>query len=240
MQLFCLPYAGGSRVIFKKIIPFLTNDIETHIIEYPGHGMRINEPYATSWKELIEDVKKQITSIRNFKYPFCILGYSMGAVIAYELIQYALEENPSHVFLCARGCGKNYDYPRKPKTEKEFQKELKKMGGLDIKICDNERLINFFARPAYIDYCLLSKYQYQRDKGNPQINLSIIYCEKDTPYEDVEEWKNRTNGEVTFYQLGENHFFINECEEQISRIINDTIKGGYDVITKNRDCSSGL
>lgn len=46
IQLFCLPFAGGSAGFYNNFKPYLRENIELIAIELKGHGCRIAEPYA--------------------------------------------------------------------------------------------------------------------------------------------------------------------------------------------------
>lgn len=45
MILFCLPYAGGSEVIYYKWKEYLSSLIQLEPIEHRGRGMKINEGF---------------------------------------------------------------------------------------------------------------------------------------------------------------------------------------------------
>lgn len=220
IQLFCLPFAGGSRASFKQLESMLEPSIDVFTIEYPGRATRIDEPFADSWESLMEDVKKQIKDHRISSLPFAILGYSMGTAIAYEMLQFRLDEKPIHAFLCARGCGGQFDIPGELKSKDEFAQELKKLGGMDERILKDRRFLNLFMCPVYEDYKLLNQYYYKPDKGLPEMDFTVFYCEKDTPYDTVQQWQNRTTGSVEYFEMGENHFFINSDCEEMAHIIN--------------------
>lgn len=220
VQLFILPYAGGSAAAFKGLAGLLSSEIDTVIIEYPGRGRRIQELFADSWKMLVEDTKLQILDRRNRNIPFAVLGYSMGTALAYELIQHGLEEKPVHAFLCARGAGDRFDKSAGMATHEEFILEMRMLGGIDKRIENDMRLIKYFTKPAYEDYRLLQEYIYQAELGMPECNFTVFYCEKDTPYSEVAMWKTRTTGTVTFHEMGKNHFFLLSDAEKMADVIN--------------------
>ena len=223
MQLFCLPFAGGSRASFNQLEYLLEPSIDVYTIEYPGRATRINEPFASSWENLMKDVKKQIIDQRIREVPFAILGYSMGTAIAYEMLQFRLDEKPIHAFLCARGCGGQFDVPGEIKSKEKFAEEIEQLGGMDEKITKNKRLLKYFIGPVYEDYKLLNQYYYKKDKGMPEVDFTILYCEKDTSYDMVRQWKHRTKGRVEYYEMGENHFFIHDCVHKMTNIICNTL-----------------
>lgn len=86
IKLFCLPYAGGSSVIFNSWKQYIDPSIELVPIELAGRGKRINEPLYNGVNDAVEDVfgliKNKITDT-----PYALFGHSMGGMISYELAQ---------------------------------------------------------------------------------------------------------------------------------------------------------
>ena len=93
VQLFCIPFAGGSASSFKELCSFFDTSIDVYLIEYPGHGMRLREPFSETMDDLVQDAKKQIETNRIPGIPFVLFGYSMGAEVAFDLAQFVLRKN---------------------------------------------------------------------------------------------------------------------------------------------------
>ena len=55
IQLFILPYAGGSTAAFKKLTDLIDPSVDVITVEYAGRGTRAKEPLATSIWSLLED-----------------------------------------------------------------------------------------------------------------------------------------------------------------------------------------
>ncbi|MCD8109529.1 MAG: hypothetical protein LUE14_05450 [Clostridiales bacterium] len=88
----------------------------------------------------------QIVENRDHSLPYVILGYSLGTAIAYDLIQYGMEEKPAYAFLCARA---SLDLYAKTKSfalleEDAFVREIQKMGGVDKRILNNRRFLEIY------------------------------------------------------------------------------------------------
>jgi Predicted thioesterase involved in non-ribosomal peptide biosynthesis len=227
IQLFCVPFAGGNRAVFRNLSLQLNDEVDAVLLEYPGHGVRSKEAFCTTIEELKEDVKKQININRKENIPYSILGYSMGSIVTYELVSDLWNaengsEVPTHVFLCANEALSNYN-PRinlSEMTKDEIQKKLISMGGIDERILKDQRFSRIFLRPVEADYQVLEKYSFNKDRRNPKLDCSIFYSENDTSFDQVEDWRNLFDGSVDFYELGENHFFIREHSEEMANVIN--------------------
>lgn len=206
----------------------MADEIELVLIEYPGHDSRISEDFCGNMDELIKDVLEQIIQNRKENLPFAILGYSMGSILAYELLcnvynsRTNLIGNPEHLFLCAIEALSNF----KPRIDfesmdrKKYIDILINMGGIEERILKNERFLDVFLQPVKADYGLLSRYSFRKKAIIPKVNCSIIFSNKDIPYYKVKDWKCLINGSVDFFELGDNHFFINQCAKDLAGLIN--------------------
>lgn len=222
IQLFCLPYAGGGASAFRELCGYLDQSIDAQMIEYPGRGRRRGDPFLETMDGLIADVKRQIEVCRMQNLPFVILGYSMGVEIAFDLAQFVLDEKPKHLFFAAREAirfeTKGHDYALL--DGEHFINKIVEFGGLDEKILSNPRFCDIYMRQIYADYKLLHQYVFKPDYGKLSSDLTVFYCEKDTPFAQIETWKEHTVGETDFYEMGNNHFFIQQYAKEMAQIIN--------------------
>lgn len=103
IELFCFASAGGSVSMYNELEKNLASKINMIPVELPGRGRRFTEPLKNSMEEVVEDCYQQIITKINGTY--ALLGYSMGAWIAYELY-YRLKnrgiDSPCHIFICAQ------------------------------------------------------------------------------------------------------------------------------------------
>ena len=229
VQLFCLPFAGGSRSTFDKFKTYLREDIEIIQIEYPGHDSRIKEKLCENMEELIEDAYRQIANKRDVKLPYALLGYSMGSIVVYEILCKIWNSStnvmgvPFYVFFCAIEALSNF----KPRiyfddmSHEEIIYILKNMGGINESILKDNRFLEAFLRPVKADYRILADYGFDK-AGNklPDVDCSILFSSNDIPYAKVEGWEELTLGSVEFFELGNNHFFINDCPENMAELVN--------------------
>lgn len=226
IQLFILPFAGGSAAAFTELSSLLAEWIEVYVIEYPGRGSRLSEPFCDTMEDLIEDSKKQIETLRKAELPFALMGYSIGVEVSFDLAQYALDEKPEYVFFAAREAihydTAGHDYVLL--KEDDFQKKIIDFGGIDERVIKNKRFLNIYMRPVHADYKLLNQYIYKKEKGKLGCDMTVFYCEKDTPYEKVKEWETHTEGEIDYFELGENHFFIRKYAREMAEIINQKLR----------------
>jgi medium-chain acyl-[acyl-carrier-protein] hydrolase len=83
LQLFCLPYAGGSSQMFRAWERFFSRDVSLSLVHLPGRAQRIQEPPFKRLKPLVDAVADAI--IDRLPDAFAFWGHSMGALIILNL-----------------------------------------------------------------------------------------------------------------------------------------------------------
>ncbi len=227
LQLFILPYAGGSVSSFKRLTDLIDDRIDVVTVEYAGRGTRVKDNFSSSIWELINDSIEFCRERRNPDIPYSIMGYSMGSILAYEIvIRKALEGKLSHLFISAEISPKDrFLELRKVEnpTEEYILQRAKGLGGLDERMLNNKRFAEIYIKPMLSDYRLLFEYRFDDHNEKIYVDTTFFYCEKDTPFETVIKWNALIEGQFDFHEFGENHFFINQHYEEMARIINGSL-----------------
>lgn len=225
LQLFLLPFAGGSSVSFKKLTALLDSRIESITIEYAGRMTRRGEPYIDNYECFLMDVAKQIYKQKKSEIPYAVFGYSLGSVLIYDLLsQNLLGGSPVHAFVCAKGSlfDRNKDKDDNERSENDFIQEIAMLGGTDERILKNERFHEIFLRPVKADFAVWEQYVYK--EGKIPCDATAIYSEKDPAAYGVHDWSKIVEGSVCYYEMGSNHFFINQYWQRVAEIINEQLK----------------
>lgn len=227
IQLYILPYAGGSVAAFKRLTDLLDEKIEVITVEYAGRGTRIKEPLAENICEMYEDVVDYCKKRRIVEKPFAILGYSMGSILAYEMIaRKSIPGQLKHFFVAAEVSPRyRSDALQRIRTVSDeiILKRVKKLGGMDESLINDKRFIDIYLRPMISDCRNFFGYRYADNKEVIQTNTSVFYCQQDTPLSEVKKWSELINGTFDYYELGHNHFFINDHYKEMASIINRTL-----------------
>ena len=227
MQLFILPYAGGSIAAFKRLTDLIDDRIDVVTIEYAGRGTRAKENLATSIWNLLDDAIAYCREKRNPDIPFSVMGYSMGSVLAYEMVaRKALEGELRHLFISAEVSPKDRSLElRKVEnpTEERILERARRLGGLNERMLKNKRFADIYIKPMLSDYRLFFEYRFGDHNDKINVDTTFFYCEKDTAFADIQKWKELIDGQFDFHEFGENHFFINQYYEEMARVINDTL-----------------
>ncbi|HEX3044655.1 MAG TPA: thioesterase domain-containing protein [Bacillota bacterium] len=227
IKLFCLPYAGGSAMVYTKWRKYLNPWITLHPVEMAGRGKRFQIPLYQSFPEAVDDLCRMIQPELLHHNPYAFFGHSMGSFLVYELTRKLIALNypePAHLFLSGR-------YPPHIKKEEkvyhllpeeEFRKEILEMGGTPPEVFEHQELLDIFLPILRADYKILETYESPACEtrfGCP-ITTLLGDQDKDVSKDDMEQWRDYTTNQFDSYQFDGGHFFINEKTEAVVKIIN--------------------
>ena len=57
------------------------SDVDVLVVEYPGHGRRINERFRSSIEQISAEI---VDALEQLHAPFALCGHSMGSLVAFE------------------------------------------------------------------------------------------------------------------------------------------------------------
>jgi medium-chain acyl-[acyl-carrier-protein] hydrolase len=227
--LFCIPYAGGSAVIFNKWKQYLDPNIELIPVELAGRGRRIHEGLYKDVSEVTEDVFKLIKE-KIVESPYALFGHSLGSMISYELAQkirsLCLPE-PVHIFFSGRSAPHSKRNDRKIyhlMNDENFKKEIIQLGGTPSEFFEHPELMELFIPFLKNDFRLAEMEMH--DTTIRPFNRSItVFLGKDddlTP-EQIDGWKKHTNQVCNVHYFNGGHFFLHHETEQIVKAINKAL-----------------
>ncbi|WP_410984479.1 thioesterase II family protein [Bacillus cereus] len=227
IKLFCIPFAGGSAVVYSKWKKLMAPFIEVNEVELAGRGRRMNEPLIENMEEMVEDI---YYSIKDYiTEPYAIFGHSMGGLLTYELCHKLQKEgypDPVHVFVSGRKAPQLkarrkiiHDLPNE-----EFISEILKYDGMDKSIFENKELADIFLPILKADFKLIETYEFNAPFNLLNSDISVFHGidDKAVDFEELSHWSEVTKKESKIYTFPGGHFFINEYTEQVVNKINET------------------
>jgi surfactin synthase thioesterase subunit len=226
INLFCLPFAGGSKYSYRgytEIAPQFLNIIP---IEIPGRGSRFKENLLTDIDKMVDDVFNQISD--RLSHPYAIYGHSMGSLIGYLLTKKIIKENlnqPLHLFFtgCVGPSVRNKETKRHLLPKDQFLQKIKELGGSPDEILNEPELMGFFEPILRADFQAVETYEYEEPIAfNIPIDI-VIGIEERATYEGALAWQKETTYPVEIRQFPGKHFFIFEYEHEIIKIISSKL-----------------
>ncbi|WP_246628353.1 thioesterase II family protein [Paenibacillus oenotherae] len=228
MQLFCLPYAGGSAAVYKKWSDCLESWIELVPIELSGRGNRFNLPFYSTIKEAVDDVQQQIVSCLKPNTPYAIWGHSMGALLSYEaahsLSQSGVRQ-PDHLFVSGSSAP---NHRKKEKNlhnldDEEFMRELKELQGTPADFFENKELVELFLPIIRNDFKISEQYIYEAPSAKLRTNISVLYGNEEKFINKIHAWSEHTEKECRYHEFQGGHFFIFDHIPKVTDLINGSL-----------------
>ena len=212
LQLFCFPYAGGNVDFYKKWKNVSTHGFDIELIEYPGRGRKIREPFAKDFSRMVDILCEEVEEKINGEFSF--FGHSLGAIVAYEVAKKLKREKgmvPVCVFLS--GCPAPHcitdKYSMNDLSDDEFISKVVSLGGIPKELCDQPDLLKSFLPTLRHDFAILDTYSpLNEDISSVPIITFAGDCDSKVSASQVKEWKGYTNSLFDCYVLKGNHFFI--------------------------------
>ncbi|MBU2699295.1 surfactin synthase thioesterase subunit [Sporomusaceae bacterium BoRhaA] len=227
IKLFCLPYAGGTAMVYTKWSKYLHKIIELYPLEMSGRGKRFGLQLFDNIEDTVDDLFKIMSKELDGSY-YAIFGHSMGTLVIYELIRkiHQMEfSDPLHIFMS----GRFPPHIRETKilhtlVDDRFKDEIIKLGGIPEEVIQNTEFFNIFMPILRADYKLIETYKYSgMDKWNFDISVFSGNNDPEVQEYDIRGWKNYTNKKCDFYEFNGGHFFINDDMIQVVQKINDIL-----------------
>lgn len=223
VRLFCLPFAGGGASAFNAWSNSFPETVELHAIQLPGRESRYNEKALTDAYETARYLADAIAAYLDRHY--AVFGYSMGALIAFELIRELRRRGapmPEQLFVAARSA------PQLPATppplsqlpRESFLEQVRFYYQPPEQAWRNSDLIEIILPALRADISLCDRYVYRTE---PPLACPIQAFagkqDRSSPLAAVQQWRVQTTGSFGFEVFDGTHFFINSEVSRVQEII---------------------
>eukprot|EP01124_Arcella_intermedia_P035147 TRINITY_DN8877_c0_g1_i1.p1 TRINITY_DN8877_c0_g1~~TRINITY_DN8877_c0_g1_i1.p1 ORF type:complete len:253 (-),score=41.70 TRINITY_DN8877_c0_g1_i1:340-1098(-) len=225
-RLFCFAYSGGTpSALFHSWSKNLPKNVEVVGVCMPGRGRRMLEKPYFNMKDLIEDLGRHIVPLLD--KPFFVYGHSLGAMIAYELIQYLVQRNlplPARFFPAAcsapsESTGKIPEgaIPHKLKSYDQMIALLRSYSGTPDEILENRELMEVILPYIQADFSISEEYAH---KHTALLKVPVTYlcaAEDALVSPERQNWKAHTQGDYQQIDFQAGHFFISTHTDDLLR-----------------------
>jgi len=148
MRVICFGFAGGTITSLLSLAEAFPGWIDVWGAEYPGRGMRWQRPLLDAIAPLLDDLLPGLARLSDL--PVALLGYSMGAHVAYRLALKAHAEGIATplglVAVSARPPHRQAtDWPDSAsQSDEALLARLRSLGGIPGEILNNRVLMQTF------------------------------------------------------------------------------------------------
>lgn len=238
IAIICIPYGGGSPVIYEGLSKVLPNDYSIYSVDLPGHNYSNDESKLKSVEETAALLSDEV--INEIDSDIVLYGHCVGCALTYEVAK-KLEMNKTEVkavFMAAT-------FPFFPKNIKGFLSQrlvryyysndkrtygfLKKLGGFQEAI-DTEALKELLTWFRHDGLEMINYFKaLEKSKAIYQLNAPIVSITGDEDpltkffLKEVKQWERLTS--KVYYRVieGGKHYFIHTNAVEVAGIIKNTL-----------------
>ena len=223
LRLFCVPFAGCGASAFNSWPSAFPDTIELRAIQLPGRESRYGEPALVDAHEVARLLSDAIEPYLDRRYVF--FGYSMGALIAFELIRELRRRGapmPAQFFVGAwrspqlgATCPPLAWLPRDA-----FLKQVRDYYEPPSQAWQNPDLLEIVLPVLRADMALCESYVYRRERpfGFP-IQAFAGLRDRSVPISAVQAWREQTTGEFALEAFDGAHFFVNASLARVQQVM---------------------
>ncbi|KRR11246.1 thioesterase [Bradyrhizobium jicamae] len=222
MRLFCLPYSGGSAMIYARWRRLLPSWIDVRPVEWPGRGARMDEPLVTDPRALASQLARELGG--QLDAPYALFGHSLGAVIAFELAHNLLDRGaPAPAILFASGAEapavRDGSRWRQPLSDEALLRELRNLRGTPEEVLANAELMRSALPVLRADFLMCGAYVYRPRQPLPCPVHVFGGVDDETSREALQAWGRETSASFTLHMLPGHHFFIHTQQAELIELI---------------------
>jgi len=223
LRLFCFPYAGGGAMAYRPWGSGISAETEVCALQLPGRESRCREAPFQRLDALIDALADALAG--ELDKPYAFFGYSMGALLAFELARRFRREGwPGPLFLMASARVAPQRPLRRPPLhdlpEPEFRAELRRLEGMPAALFDHQELMEIVSPLLRADFAVSDHYDYVPE---PPLSCPIIAVGGDqdgwVERDDLEAWREQTTADFRCHVLSGNHFFLKSSEPELLTIV---------------------
>jgi medium-chain acyl-[acyl-carrier-protein] hydrolase len=221
VRIISLPYAGGHAAFTQSWSPSLPEEVELLGIAYPKESA----PGAVrSAQHIASFVLDEVLQYSD--RPLILFGYSLGALIAYELsllLARHAQQQPAELVVAA--CRAPSVPPGDPMTglsDAQFIERLRTLGGTPQAVLDNAELLEFFLPLLRADIATAEGYE-PSSTAALSCPITAISGNADATLQPakVAGWEHFTRQRFRWHQLEGHHFFLQQRPEAVITIVRE-------------------
>jgi medium-chain acyl-[acyl-carrier-protein] hydrolase len=239
LQLYCLPYAGGSARVFQSWRDILPPDITMFGVEYPGRGRRISERAINRIDILASQLVDAL--LEAPPGPYALFGHSMGALAAFEMShQLAGRGAPAPILLAVSGHGAaslpSTERPVHASPDNAFLARLRELKATPPEVLEMPELLDLMLPILRADFRAAETYVPAR---RSKLHIPIVayggLVDPDVNREQLLAWTTETTARCAVRMFPGGHFFLRTARDDVVttlvRDLTEALQASKDRIT---------
>jgi medium-chain acyl-[acyl-carrier-protein] hydrolase len=233
MRLFCFPHAGGNATTFREWTHLLPETIELSAIQLPGRGARLDEEPCSDITVAARAVVNAIGPLLGC--PFALLGHSLGAVIAFEVLRtLRLEGAREPLRLVVAGSAAPHlavnHADLSALTDQDLLNELRTLDGTPNHVFDSPGLLQMILPSIRADFRMAARYKHIPAAPLPTAITVLGGTDDSVPRECLMKWSELSTAPISVHMVAGGHFFVQTARSQVVQIVLQSLnESGFSV-----------
>ena len=228
LRLFCFPHAGAGVTVYRSWADLLPDAVEVYSVNYPGRGTRIAEKPFTDVQSMVEALAVDLKPF--LEKPFAIFGYSMGALISFELARRLLTDHrvqPVRLFAAASLAPQqtHFEQPFFDLPEPEFIEKLRNLKGTPTSVLEDRDLMELMIPALRADFQVCQTYEYS---PGALLSCPIIAFggmgDTSVTQAHLIGWREQTIAWFALRMFPGDHFFLHQCESALLEVLSRQLR----------------
>nr|UPI48927.1 thioesterase [Micromonospora sp.] len=226
VRLVCFPHAGGSASYYFPMSRAMAPEVDVLVLQYPGRQDRRHEQPVDSVPRLADDVFAVLAD--RLAPPFAFFGHSMGAVVAFEVARrFAREAGTAPLWFFASGRrapSRRRDGLVHTMDDAELVAELRRVGGTDARLLQDEELLASVLPAVRNDYRAIERYSWT--PGPPvDCPVTVLVGESDpqTTVDEAMAWQDHFTGTCDLRVFPGGHFYLESAAAEVIETVGATL-----------------
>lgn len=220
-RLFAFPYAGAGGSALRLLAKAVPEGVEFCPVELPGRWSRLREPLYNNMDTLQQALWNGLLPF--FDRPCIFFGYSLGALVAFELARRLRREGrPEPLLLIAAARrAPQIPLPAPPTHHLADAQFLERLdadyGGVPAQLKESSELLELVLPVMRADMTIYETYVNRPEAPlNCRIAVFAARDDKTLTHDDLEAWQAQTVQPITIKWFPEGgHFFINSHTNEL-------------------------
>ncbi|MER5951501.1 alpha/beta fold hydrolase [Streptomyces sp. NPDC001904] len=210
--LVCFPHAGGSAGVFGSWKSHMPEHLALLGVQYPGRADRGDEPMSGQLQSLAQQIAMALQWAR---FPYVLLGHSMGALLAYETCLSLADLGLGHPEQLIVSASPPPDQAP-ARSRSDVSSRVLTLPGPDEG--DRDARLHF-AQLVEADLRLLR--DYEPTGRRVQVPLTCLYNtdDPDMSAQDAEQWRAFTTADFRTQELPGGHFSSVEDPQAVGEML---------------------
>ncbi len=236
--LLCLPYAGGDGSAFRSWPMALGARSGVAWAELPGRGAHFRVP---ALRRISEQVHWLLPEVRAITPPLVIFGYSMGALIGFELAHALRQVGAPTPALLMVAAHQAPGRPARRETlhtlpEPEFLRHLAAFEGTPAGVLEHAELRQLLTPRLRADFEACETYE---PAGRAPLDVPLVVyggaADREVPPETLLHWAPLTRAGFDCVLLPGHHFFLHSGGDVLLRDVERRLSRSARELTRKAD-----